>query len=327
MSSLSAKMNAGLTFDNRAFKNLAFAMGSFQSTTVDWPQYLTKESLPNGTIPSGAAGDIYGTVNVPTDIVAGSTIVIAWTGTISSPSSTGGMKFQVRNYTVTVGSSFVAAGSSQSVGVYLQGTNGYVELQLNDNINTGGTFNIGYEVNSTFSNMSSIIVCRKADYNSIINATSAADMWRDEWVNALAALNLRCVRYLSINDNCLMTQFRYRQAWRSAVFNSSRGWLPTCFVAGGTSGGPTYSIGAAADTPGTYTHGEVIQTRIAAGASSSAPIATLGAFSGGSGYVNGTYSGVALTGGSGSGATANITVSGGSVTAVTLVAAGTAYIA
>ena len=47
---------------------------------------------------------------------------------------------------------------------------------------------------------------------------------------------------------------------------------------------------------------------------------------GGSGYSNGTYSAVALTGGTGTGATADITVSGGAVTAVTLVAPGSGYL-
>lgn len=52
---------------------------------------------------------------------------------------------------------------------------------------------------------------------------------------------------------------------------------------------------------------------------------TLGAITGGSAYTNGTYTGVALTGGSGFTATANITVSGGAVTAVTLVNRGAGY--
>jgi hypothetical protein len=54
-------------------------------------------------------------------------------------------------------------------------------------------------------------------------------------------------------------------------------------------------------------------------------ISTLGAVVGGSGYANGTYNNVALTGGSGSGATANITVAGGVVTAVTVANAGSGY--
>ena len=55
------------------------------------------------------------------------------------------------------------------------------------------------------------------------------------------------------------------------------------------------------------------------------PILTLGAITGGSGYTDGTYTAVALTGGSGTLATADITVTGGIVTAVTLKVPGARY--
>lgn len=55
-------------------------------------------------------------------------------------------------------------------------------------------------------------------------------------------------------------------------------------------------------------------------------IVTLGAITAGSGYTGaGTYTGVALTGGAGTGATADIVVAGGVVTSVTLVNQGTGY--
>jgi hypothetical protein len=60
--------------------------------------------------------------------------------------------------------------------------------------------------------------------------------------------------------------------------------------------------------------------------SSVGPIATFGAITAGTLYTPGAYAGVALTGGTGSGATADITVGGGGgVTVVTLVNAGTGY--
>lgn len=55
-------------------------------------------------------------------------------------------------------------------------------------------------------------------------------------------------------------------------------------------------------------------------------IKTLGAITGGSGYVNATYTNVTLTGGSGSNAKATVVVSGGAVTTVTITANGAGYL-
>ena len=55
------------------------------------------------------------------------------------------------------------------------------------------------------------------------------------------------------------------------------------------------------------------------------PVATLGTITGGSAYTAGTYFDVPLTGGSGSGALATITVAGGAVTAVTVTNGGLQY--
>lgn len=55
-------------------------------------------------------------------------------------------------------------------------------------------------------------------------------------------------------------------------------------------------------------------------------ISTIGTISGGSLYTNGNYVNVPLTGGSGSGATANITVSGQAVTSVTITNGGNFYV-
>jgi hypothetical protein len=54
-------------------------------------------------------------------------------------------------------------------------------------------------------------------------------------------------------------------------------------------------------------------------------IATTGSLTAGSGYVNGTYYNVPLTGGGGSGARATIVVAGGVVTSVTITYGGTGY--
>lgn len=56
-------------------------------------------------------------------------------------------------------------------------------------------------------------------------------------------------------------------------------------------------------------------------------VATLGTLTGGSSYVDGFYENVALTGGTGSGARADITVASGSVSALEIVAPGEGYTA
>jgi len=58
----------------------------------------------------------------------------------------------------------------------------------------------------------------------------------------------------------------------------------------------------------------------------SSPLDTVSILNGGSGYTNGTYTNVPLTGGSGTGATANITVSSNAVSAVTIVNDGNGYL-
>lgn len=55
------------------------------------------------------------------------------------------------------------------------------------------------------------------------------------------------------------------------------------------------------------------------------PVTSLGTITAGSGYTNGTYFNVPLTGGSGSGAVATVTVAGGVVTAVSLTKGGSLY--
>jgi hypothetical protein len=56
------------------------------------------------------------------------------------------------------------------------------------------------------------------------------------------------------------------------------------------------------------------------------PILSLGAITPGANYTNGTYYNVNLTGGTGSGATATVVVSGGAVTSVTLTNGGSYYV-
>ena len=72
--------------------------------------------------------------------------------------------------------------------------------------------------------------------------------------------------------------------------------------------------------------GSNIPTSTTVVAITSSNIKTLGAITGGAGYVNGSYANVTLTGGAGLGAQATIGVSGTAVTTVTITARGAAYL-
>ena len=90
------------------------------------------------------------------------------------------------------------------------------------------------------------------------------------------------------------------------------------YTASDTLSAAASSIGNGVQTLGTITGGSGYTGN---------EIATLGTIVGGSGYTNGTYSAVPLTNitGTGANATADITISGGAVTAVTIVNSGSGY--
>ena len=87
---------------------------------------------------------------------------------------------------------------------------------------------------------------------------------------------------------------------------------------------PGFAASPQGDTPSMPAE-PASQNQVINTAATTGNIATLGAITAGTLYTNGTYNNVPLTGGTGSGATANITVSGGGVTAVQLVLRGTGY--
>jgi hypothetical protein len=83
------------------------------------------------------------------------------------------------------------------------------------------------------------------------------------------------------------------------------------------------TVRRARTNPSTLATGKVtgLATRKETGA-----VASFGTRVNGSGYTNGTYTNIALSGGTGTGATANLTVSGGAVTASALVRGGQFYL-
>lgn len=113
------------------------------------------------------------------------------------------------------------------------------------------------------------------------------------------------------------------------------GTYPGVALTGGSGAGSAAAtiavVGGAVDSvtitnPGTgYVAGETLSADAADIGSTLGEILTTSINDGGSGYADGAYTGVALTGGGGSSATADINVTGGIVDSVTIVDAGTGY--
>lgn len=95
------------------------------------------------------------------------------------------------------------------------------------------------------------------------------------------------------------------------------GAIGTITISGGTVTGVVITYGG-----NNYAQGDVLS---ASASSIGNGIATIGAITGGSGYVNGLYPNVSLTGGTGTGAKATITVSSGYVSNVVITSPGVGY--
>lgn len=245
--------------DPAAFKNLLAGLGTLTGTT-DFPRYLNDYQLPTGTAPN----TITSTISMPADITSADEMVLAWDGTCANGASAAFELRRTGGFTVISDPGSAVVGGT-SLALAVKGTDGYVEFNIGSG--TIGAITLNFFGGATFTDFSTLIFCRKSDYNSIVNATSAGDLIRDDYVAALQALALGGIRPMgwgNPNDSNTFTQHRYRNDWLRAGAYGKK-WVPSCWAGGPGTAGPnitglnTLTADAATDTPVAYTHGEVLQ--------------------------------------------------------------------
>jgi hypothetical protein len=251
------RLNTVLTVDPSFYKNFLQSATSLQAVSAasnpTWPTYLTAKGLPNGTLPT----EIFGTFSLPSNTSGSETFVLAWKGTATKAG--GAIKIGTSSPGFTVSSDPGSVVISSGINLMVSGTDGYVELNFGGTPHTTGIV-LSYQSGATFSSMTQLMFCRKADYSKCLNPTGPGDLIGDDFVNAWAALNPKIARMqgaYGVSDNCNITQWKYRPDWAAGIF-WTQGWLPSLW-AGQATGTNSYTVGSAPDTPAALTHGEIIQ--------------------------------------------------------------------
>jgi hypothetical protein len=247
------KVQVGVSSDTAMFKNFLSNMGSYH---VADPSQLNIDQYPNA---APLTTTTYGTFQMPANVTPATTLVLAWTG-VATRGGAGAFGLVSSAMTVTLDKgNVVRGGKTRVTSLTVEGANGYIEFKFDST--TGAYVAFNFYGGATFLGMSSVICCRKSDYDSIVNATEAGQLLTDDFVNALKTLNpktVRCLGLNAVNDNNVVTQHKYRLNWKTALSYANSRWIPNCWV-GTISGTGSFTCSAAKDTPAVYTMGEVIQ--------------------------------------------------------------------
>jgi hypothetical protein len=253
--------------DPSAFRNFLSSFGSMQASggTYPYPSILNADQYPEGKL--GAT--IFGSIPLPSNLRESDTLVFAWSGMAINVRGAMQLGRGAPGFIVTAGTNFVVGPTPFNLA--MSGADGYLEFRFKAPLPNAVT--LSFIATSTFSMMSRIILCRKADYASIVSATTAGQLLSDTYVNALRILAPKAIRtmgYVGPNNGNNFTQHRYRANWRTAFTYFSPRWIPDCW-AGQSIGINKYTCAKARDTPIRYTMGEVLQLQFSS-ASTSMPL-------------------------------------------------------
>lgn len=172
--------------------------------------------------------------------------VFGWTGKL------GGYNINLSNgagITVTTGGSFV---STSAFNEAFSGTNGRVVFTFNGN---DSAITMQWLMTGIYDGtLSGMYLCRADEEASLL----AGNFYRQEYIDYLNYLNPYALRFLNpcnINQSNI-TRFEHMLPAGAHTYTSGR-WYPGAW-AGTVGGTDTYTCSAAADTPGTWTDGEII---------------------------------------------------------------------
>lgn len=267
----------------------------------------------NGTYTSVALAGGTGTGAIGTVVIAGATVTSV---TITTP----GTGYVIGDILSVSNSSIGGTGSGLSIRVtgitnYTNGT--YSNVPLTGGTGTGATANI-VVTNGAVSTVTLVNVGSGYVVNDALSALNAnlGGSGSGFSIHVTSVFSYKT----TIDKTDLLTQL---QAATSFIFSAGCGSFSQA-TSPTTLSQDFYNLQSPALA--VYTNGfNVSPTGTFPGIGSASAALVLGNIVGGSSYTNGSYSGVALTGGTGTGATANITVSGGTVTTVVVVNKGSGY--
>jgi hypothetical protein len=240
-------LNIGAVDIPSAFINIMKAFGSINFAGVS-PSVLDSNGYPNTTLASNLGGIIL----LPAGMAGNS---IQW---VAKWPASRNIKFVINNPVNEVSSSgaTVTGGTNSVMTVASTGAAGRVVFTLSNYSST----NISFYFPSGFANGGSgeLAIVRATDEA----AYDAGTYFTPEFIALLQDLNPKTIRPMGWRQTgpgnlCNRVQYGYRTMPSYISWNSAQ--YPPSAWGGTVSGTDTYTMGAAPDTPGSWTDGEIIQ--------------------------------------------------------------------
>lgn len=252
------KSLVGSTIDSTdvLFKNFVLAGVSY-SGVIGFQSAIKESGVPkDGTL---AAGDITMQINIPSNITASDTLVLAMTGTgaVNVERGVAGLIYTAKGAGTTISGTINVSQSN----LIASGTDLYVEWNFNTTVPRSVT--LRFTNGSSYSSAGVPVICKKSDYASILAAVSPEDYFADDYVALYQSINFGVFRpmgWTNPNGGSPTSQFNYIAPWNASINTKSVRWIPGAWAGATTSGNNAYVANAPTDISGsTPVDGELIQ--------------------------------------------------------------------